>query len=96
MPDAEDAPEGFEWDVEKAAANLEKHGVDFHQATRVWEDPKVMFLQDEAHSEAEERLFAVGLSDGEVLTVRFTYRDGRKRIIGAGAWRKGRRQYAGR
>lgn len=39
------------------------------------------------------RLFCVGMVDGRVMTVRFTYREGRIRIIGAGYWRKGRRAY---
>jgi hypothetical protein len=31
--------------------------------------------------------------DGGVMTVRFTYRDGRIRIFGAGYWRKGKQVY---
>ena len=96
MPDAEDAPAGFEWDTDKAASNLAKHGVTFDQAARVWDDPAVLFAKDEAHSDVEDRLFAIGKVADDVLTVRFTYRNGKRRIIGAGAWRKGRRQYVGR
>ena len=28
-----------------------------------------------------------------IITVRFTYRDGKVRIFGAGYWRKGRKRY---
>jgi hypothetical protein len=28
-----------------------------------------------------------------LLTIRFTYRDGKIRIFGAGEWRKGRKRY---
>ena len=41
----------------------------------------------------EERLFCLGRVRGKVLTVRFTYREGRIRIYGAGYWRKGRYHY---
>ncbi len=34
-----------------------------------------------------------GIVEGNVLTVRFTWRAGRIRIIGAGYWRKGRKAY---
>ena len=94
MPDAKDAPAGFEWDAEKAASNLAKHGVGFHQAARVWDDPRHVVLPDEKHSSDELRFYAFGEVDGNVLTVRFTPRGDKARIIGAGQWRKGRTIYA--
>jgi uncharacterized DUF497 family protein len=48
---------------------------------------------DAARSEREPRLFCLGMVDGRVLTVRFTWRDNRIRIIGAGHWHKGRQAY---
>jgi uncharacterized DUF497 family protein len=41
----------------------------------------------------EQRYFCFGRIDDAVLTVRFTHRDGKIRIIGAGYWRKGRKLY---
>ena len=43
--------------------------------------------------QTEERHYCFGEVDGEVLTVRFTYRASVIRIIGAGYWRKGKAIY---
>jgi uncharacterized protein len=45
------------------------------------------------HSANKKRYFCIGAVDGEILTVRFTWRDGRIRIFGAGYWRKGKQVY---
>jgi len=55
-----------------------------------WDD---IIIHDEKHSQEEERWFCIGKVDNQVLTVRFTYRDGTIRIFGAGEWRKWRRYY---
>ena len=49
--------------------------------------------QDMRHSDAEPRFYCFGWIDEGVLTVRFTYREGLIRIIGAGYWRKGKLIY---
>lgn len=49
--------------------------------------------KDVAHSVQEERYYCFGLVEGQILTVRFTYRANVIRIIGAGFWRMGRRAY---
>jgi uncharacterized DUF497 family protein len=36
----------FEWDSEKAAANLEKHGSSFPEAATVFADPFAIYLDD--------------------------------------------------
>ena len=83
----------FEWDTLKEQENIAKHGVDFDTACRVFQDPKYLVAADAKHSIDEERLFAIGIVDGEVLTVRYTLREQSIRIIGAGFWRKGRKLY---
>jgi uncharacterized DUF497 family protein len=83
----------FEWDDEKDAANRDKHGVGFELAQRAFLDPARIIAIDDAHSADERRLFCIGLVEGRVMTVRFTHRPGRIRIIGAGYWRKGRKLY---
>lgn len=80
----------FEWDLEKAKANLEKHGVDFFEAMSAFLDNNRVIATNEAHSEAEPRYFCIGKVGHRILTVRFTYRKGVVRIFGAGHWRKGR------
>lgn len=83
----------FVWSVEKAAANVRKHGVDFETAARAFKDPDRKIYADEQHGQTEERLFCLGKVNNRVLTVRFTYRENLIRIYGAGYWRKGRRHY---
>jgi uncharacterized DUF497 family protein len=83
----------FVWDTRKETANVRKHGVDFETAARAFKDPNRKIYKDEKHSESEGRLFCLGEVNGRVLTVRFTYREGRIRIYGAGYWRQGRRYY---
>ena len=83
----------FEWDPDKDAVNQEKHGVSFAEAQCAFADPRRIVRFDEAHSETEPRFQCHGVVDGQVLTVRFTWRGERIRIIGAGYWRGGRKTY---
>ena len=45
----------WEWDDEKAAANLEKHGVSFEEAATVFDDPLYVDFYDPDHSSEEHR-----------------------------------------
>ena len=45
----------LEWDPRKARANLAKHGVDFHEAGTVWDDPLATTFPDPEHSIEEPR-----------------------------------------
>lgn len=83
----------FVWDENRETANIEKHGVDFKQASRVFLDPKRKIYADSRHSQREERFFCIGRVGQKVMTVRFVYRGGKIRIFGAGYWRKGRGYY---
>ena len=88
-----DAP-SFEWDDAKDRLNHRKHGVFFAQAQRAFFDLRRVIAEDLEHSGGEQRYFCFGEVEGAVMTVRFTYRDGRIRIFGAGYWRKGKKIYA--
>lgn len=83
----------FEWDFEKNLANVRKHGVSFTIAQKAFSDPNRVIVKDIKHSESEQRYFCLGMVFEQVLTVRFTYRGPRIRIIGAGFWREGRDNY---
>lgn len=83
----------FIWDLEKELVNIQKHGVDFATACKAFKDPKRKIYIDSIHSKKEERFFCIGKVEEKILTVRFTYRHGRIRIIGAGFWRKGVEYY---
>lgn len=83
----------FVWSVDKERQNLEKHGVPFGSAAEAFLDPLRIIAVDEKHSQCEERMFCIGKVKNRILTVRFTYREGRIRIFGAGYWRAGRSLY---
>jgi uncharacterized DUF497 family protein len=83
----------FEWDEKKNKENLKKHGIDFYSAEYAFLDPKRIIAKDTTHSEKEKRYYCFGKMKGGVLTVRFTYRNSKMRIIGAGFWRKGKDIY---
>ena len=83
----------FEWDEEKDRLNQEKHGVGFWEAQAAFLHSKRVIAEDVHHSSHERRFFCLGRVGKGILTVRFTYRAERIRIIGAGYWRKGREIY---
>jgi len=49
----------FEWDPEKARANLAKHGVSFEEAMRAFLDPLSVTILDPDHSEGEDRFVLI-------------------------------------
>jgi hypothetical protein len=83
----------FEWDERKDAVNRRKHGVSFVLAQQAFLDERRVIARDLTHSGDERRYYCIGQAGRGVLTVRFTLRGGRIRIIGAGYWRKGKRFY---
>jgi uncharacterized DUF497 family protein len=59
----------FEWDDDKAAANVRKHHVAFELAELVWDDPAHIIVFDRNEND-EERWHAIGLVRGIlILTV---------------------------
>jgi uncharacterized protein len=83
----------FEWDEKKDQENILKHGVSFYEAQQAFLDPQRLIAEDLEHSTTEARYYCFGTVNGGVMTVRFTYRGHKIRIIGAGYWRKGRKVY---
>lgn len=85
----------FEWDENKAASNLEKHGVSFAEAASVFVDSLSLTIPDPLHSEDESRFVTIGKSnDSALLVVVHTDRDEKTRIISAReATRTERRNY---
>jgi len=72
----------FEWDDEKAASNLVKHGISFDDAKTVFADDAAFIRPDDKHSQTEERFFIIGLASiGHVLIVYFTKRGEKIRLI---------------
>ena len=59
----------FKWDPWKAVGNLKKHGVDFHEAATVLDDPLSTTFPDTDHSSLEPRFLTVGMSSRKRLLV---------------------------
>lgn len=84
----------FEWDSTKESENLKKHGVSFREAQFSFADPQRVIAEDVSHGTAEEkRYYCFGKMEKGIMTVRFTHRGDKIRIIGAGYWRKGKAIY---
>jgi len=73
----------FEWDAAKAESNLEKHGVSFEAAGRVFDDVFAFERCDFDSELGEVRYVITGLVDDVVLTVVYSERGERTRIISA-------------
>lgn len=74
----------YEWDQEKAATNLEKHGVSFEEAASVFGDPLYIDFYDPDHSLDEHRYIIMGQSTaGRLLIISYTERDAVVRLISA-------------
>lgn len=50
----------FDWDEQKAAENLLKHGVSFDEAGTVLDDPLYVDFYDPDHSIGEHRFIIIG------------------------------------
>ena len=83
----------FEWDDKKDKLNQRNHGVSFALSQIAFLDRNRVILEDLEHSDEEARYYCLGKVAGGIMTVRFTYRKNKIRIIGAGYWRKGKRIY---
>jgi uncharacterized protein len=74
----------FEWNPEKAEANLKKHGISFEEAETVFSDPLSLTVPDPKHSDKENRFIITGFSDKQrQLVIAHTDRGDKIRIISA-------------
>lgn len=85
----------YQWNPDKAIANLRKHGIDFADAVSVFEDDLAITIPDNRFE--EERFITIGIDAfGRVLLVVYTWREDEIRLISARiATRKERKQYEG-
>ncbi len=83
----------YQWDGEKAAANLRKHGIDFADAVSVFADDLAITIPDERYD--EERFITIGVDAfGRILVVVYTWRGDEIRLISARkATRREQKQY---
>jgi uncharacterized DUF497 family protein len=74
----------FEWNEDKAQANLSNHGVSFDEAKTVFDDPFFIDFYDPDHSDDEERYIIIGQSQQQrLLVVSYTERRDKTRLISA-------------
>jgi|SRR5579884_2187293 len=77
---AEYRDDDFEWDEEKSRDCYKRRGYDFHVAKLVFSGMYVTW-EDSRNDYNEERSLAVGIVYNEFVTVVYTERESRKRII---------------
>ena len=70
----------FTWDEKKRSLNLTKHGIDFRDAAIIFDGPLVT-VEDMREDYGEPRYVALGLLVGVVVSLTYTERGDRIRVI---------------
>ena len=83
----------FEWDDIKAAENVRNHGLSFAQAALAFRDLFAVEWIDLREAYGEERIILLGVTGNQVLTVVYTERAERIRIISARRATKNEQDY---
>lgn len=83
----------FEWDERKNELNEIKNSISFETAQYAFSDERRIIAKDLDHSDREKRFYCFGKVNDGIVTVRFTYRNNKIRIFGAGYLRKGKQIY---
>ena len=85
----------FEWDSEKATANVSRHGVSFELAMLVFLDNGRLIKVDERFDYGEERIITMGHVNNRLHVVVYTQTNDTIRIISARkANKRERKRYA--
>lgn len=79
----------FTWNEDKRLKTLEKHGLDFVDAVKIFTGPTVQAVSNRA---GEERRIAVGLVNGLEISVVYTMRGDTIRVITARRARRNERK----
>lgn len=69
----------FEYDENKSQSNLKKHGIDFLEAQKLWNDPNL--LEIPARTQDESRFLVIAKIDKKHWSGVITYRAPNIRII---------------
>jgi hypothetical protein len=72
----------FEWDERKRRRSLAKHGIDFAALDQMFEADLVEEV-DMRHDYGETRIKAIGEVNGVIVSVVYTWRGARRRLISA-------------
>lgn len=76
----------YEFDNKKSRSSLEKHGIDFHDAQELWQDPDLLQLR--AKSEDEERYLVIGRIGSKHWSAVINYRNESIRLISVRRFRR--------
>lgn len=82
----------FESDEHKNQECIQKRGISFKHAARVFDDPNRIERVDIRYDYGEERIVVLGRSVGRILYVVYTWRGNARRIISARKATKDERQ----
>ena len=77
----------FEWNERKRQINIEKHGIDFVRAAKIFENP-ILDRIDDREDYGEERRICIGCWQNEYFVLVYTWREKNRRIISA--WKAGK------
>jgi len=77
----------FEYDENKSLSNLDKHGIDFKKAQKIWENPNAKIVYERS-VEGEDRFSIIGYIQQRCFVAIFTLRDDNIRIISVRRCRK--------
>jgi uncharacterized DUF497 family protein len=69
--------------MKKAVANYARHGVTFEFASKAFADPFAVEALDDRENYDEDRSIFIGMAEGTLLTIVYTERQGRIRLISA-------------
>lgn len=81
----------FEWDLEKNNTNIEKHGLDFSDVAFVFDGP-ILEIEDTRKDYGEIRFFGIGLLRDMEISIVYTRKRNKIRLISARRARKDERQ----
>lgn len=76
----------FEFDPKKSERNKQKHGIDFYEAQKLWDDPD--FIEIPVKTSDELRFLVIGKISGKHWSAVITYRAQKIRIISVRRSRK--------
>jgi uncharacterized DUF497 family protein len=76
----------FEFDLKKSGSNKQKHGIDFHEARVLWDDPNLIEIP--VQTVDEPRYLVIGTIQGKHWSGVITYRGDKVRIISVRRSRK--------
>ncbi|MCK9419317.1 MAG: BrnT family toxin [Nitrospirae bacterium] len=76
----------FEFDPKKSESNKQKHGLDFHEAKALWDDPDLIEIPVQTID--EPRYLVIATIEGKHWSGVITYRGDKVRIISVRRSRK--------